>query len=55
MEVAVWGHNDCWVVAMCRGPRRLYLVLEQQGKEGLLPACRAAEEFAHTHFPGLFA
>lgn len=53
-EIAVWGQHDCWVVAMCRGPRRLYVVLEQQGKEGLLPACEAADEFAQAHFPGLF-
>ncbi len=53
-ETAVWGQHDCWVVALCRGPRRLYVVLEQQGKEGLLPACQAADDFARTHFPGLF-
>lgn len=51
---AVWGQHDCWVVARCQGPRRLYVVLEQQGKEGLLRACNTADDFAQARFPGLF-
>ena len=53
-QVAVWGMQDCWVMATCVGRRRLYVVLEQRGKEGLLDACETAEHFARTHFAGMF-
>ena len=54
LEVAVWGQNDCWIVAKCRGARRLYVVLEQRGNEGLVDTCRNADSFASAQFPGLF-
>ena len=54
MEVTVWGQHDCWVSAKCSGQHQLFVVLEQQGKEGLLDACGCTEAFAKTQFPGLF-
>ena len=53
-EVAVWGCHDCWVIGQCQAGKRLYVVLEHQGKEGLTDACKSVDAFAQHHFPGAF-